>query len=243
MLETGKTYRKAAMTLLGILTATLAMPAIAVDQFGGDMFGVWGALIIQGNFKSLSPILDKLQWQLMNQTRTRDDSPKGSRFTENLLFGQIGYRLNDDVSLWLGYVNDWIDPLNKPFYQESRPYQDLTWNHAIGDFKLTSRTRSEQRINRMTGDTGYRARQLVQISHDLPIGGLSVYIGDEVFFYLNENGFGKRGLSENRIMSGLSYQITDHFGLDLGYSGQYIDTTTLNNLLTHNMQVNLRYKF
>jgi len=44
-------------------------------------------------------------------------------------------------------------------------------------------------------------------------------------------------------MSGLSYQVTDHFGLDLGYSGQYIDTTTRNNLFTHNMQVNLRYKF
>lgn len=50
MIEISKTYRKAAMTLFGMLMAALAIPAIAVDQFDGDMFGVWGALIIQGNF-------------------------------------------------------------------------------------------------------------------------------------------------------------------------------------------------
>lgn len=243
MIKINKPQRTATVALLGILTAMLALPANAVDRFNGEMFGVWGSLTLQGQFKSLSPKLDKFQWQIMNQTRTREDSPKGSRFTENLLFGQIGYRLTDDISLWLGYVNDWIDPLNKPSYQESRPYQDLAWHPTFGDFKLTSRTRFEQRINRTTGDTGYRARQLLQISHALPVDGLSAYIGDEALFYLNENDFGKHGFSENRVMGGLSYQVTDHFGLDLGYIGQYIDTTASNNLFTHNLQTNLRYTF
>ena len=180
----------------------------------------------------------------MNQSRTRDDSPQGSRFTENLLFSQVGYQLNDNASLALGYVHDWIHPLEKPAYQESRPYQDFVWNQNIGDFKLLSRTRMEERINQTTGNTGYRPRQLLQISHPLPfMEGLSAYVGDEVFFYLNQNKFGKQGFSENRVLAGLSYQFTPQFGADLGYLGQYVDNISGNNLFTHNLQANLRYKF
>jgi hypothetical protein len=51
----------------------------------------------------------------MNQTRTRDDSDQGTRFTENLLFTQIGYQLNKHASIWLGYVHDWIAPLNRNY--------------------------------------------------------------------------------------------------------------------------------
>ena len=69
--------------------------------------------------------------------------------------------------------------INKPSYQESRPYQDF----LLGDFKLLARTRLEERINQTTGNVGIRPRQLVQISHPLPfVDGLSAYLGDEVFF-------------------------------------------------------------
>jgi opacity protein-like surface antigen len=60
---------------------------------------------------------------------------------------------------------------------------------------------------------------------------------------VNQNHWGKQGFSENRIMSGLSYQMTPHVGMDLGYLGQYVDNLTGNNLFTHNIQVNFRYKF
>ena len=52
-----------------------------------------------------------------------------------------------------------------------------------------------------TRGTGYRARQLVQFSHPLPfMQGLSVYAGDEIMFYLNQNHFGKQGFTENRTI-------------------------------------------
>jgi hypothetical protein len=230
--------------VLSTLLLAKTIPSFAVDQGTGDFFGVWGSITLQGDFKSLSPGLDKFKWQIMNQSRTRDDSPQGSRFTENLLFSQVGYQLNDNASLALGYVHDWIHPLEKPAYQESRPYQDFVWNQNIGYFKLLSRTRMEERINQTTGNTGYRPRQLLQISHPLPfMEGLSAYVGDEVFFYLNQNKFGKQGFSENRVLAGLSYQFTPQFGADLGYLGQYVDNISGNNLFTHNLQANLRYKF
>ena len=230
--------------VLSTLLLAKTIPSFAVDQGTGNFFGVWGSITLQGDFKSLSPSLNKFNWLIMNQSRTRDDSPQGSRFTENLLFSQVGYQLTDHASFALGYVHDWIHPLDKTAYQESRPYQDFVWNQNIGDFKLLSRTRMEERINQTTGNTGYRPRQLLQISHPLPfMEGLSAYVGDEVFFYLNQNKFGKQGFSENRVLAGLSYQFTPQFGADLGYLGQYVDNISGNNLFTHNLQANLRYKF
>jgi hypothetical protein len=232
-----------------LILTTLLLAHTTVSFAGGpqtdDIFGSWSALTLQGDLKSLSPNLDKVKWLVMNQFRTRDDSPQGTRLSENLLFAQMGYQVTSNASLWAGYVHDWINPLGKPSYQESRPYQDFLWNSALGgDFKLLARTRLEERINETTGNVGIRPRQLVQFSHPLPfLDGLSAYLGDEVFFYLNQNNFGKQGFSENRVLSGLSYQFTPKIGLDLGYLGQYVDNKTGNNTFTHNLQTNLRITF
>ncbi len=228
-----------------VLSALLLSQSMTSFAAGSeDIFGVRGRVSLQGNFKSLSPSLNKFKWAVINETRTRDDSSKGSRFHENLLYSQVVYQLNNNASLSLGYAHIWISPLDGPSFQESRPYQDFVWNHDISTFKLTSRSRMEQRIRETTGDTGYRARQLLKISHPLPlINGLSVYVGDEVLFYMNENTFGKKGFSENRIFSGLSYQATKKMDVDLGYMGQYVDTTSDKNTYTHNIQVYLRYNF
>ncbi|MGH8497664.1 MAG: DUF2490 domain-containing protein, partial [Methylococcales bacterium] len=66
-----------------------------------DVFGVWGSLTLQGDFKFLSPDLDKFQWLILDQSRTRDDSPKGTRFSEHLLFSQVGYQATENASFWL----------------------------------------------------------------------------------------------------------------------------------------------
>ena len=232
------------VSVLTGLTLLCPISSIAGGPDTTDIFGVWGSLTLQGDFKALSSSGDKFKWQIMNQARTRDDSSRGTRFTEDLIFSQIGYQYNSNASFWIGYTHDWIHPFEKPSFQESRPYQDFVWNQDIGDFKLMARTRMEERINQTTGDTGYRPRQLVQFSYPMPFNkDLSLYLGDEVFFYLNKNHFGKQGFSENRVLAGMSYQFTPHLGADLGYLGQYVDNLTGNNLFTHNLQANIRYKF
>ena len=228
--------------VLGTLLLYQSLPGYAAGQ--DDIFGVWGTVKLQGDFKSLSHGFNKFKWAVINETRTRDDSPKGSRFFADLLSGQVGYQLSNNASLWLGYMHTWISPLDSPSFQESRPYQNFVWNQDIGTFKLVSRSRTEQRIQETTGDTGYRARQLLKISHPLPVmDGLSVYVGDEVLFYMNKNDFGKKGFSENRVFSGLSYQVARKAGVDLGYMGQYVDTISGKNIFTHNIQVKFHYKF
>ena len=228
--------RNISTVVLSALLLSQSMTSFAAGS--EEIFGVWGKVKLQGNFKSLSPSLNKFKWAVINETRTRDDSSKGSRFYQDRLSGQVGYQINNNASLWLGYAHLWTSPLDDPSFQESRPYQDFVWNQDISTFKLTSRSRMEQRIQETTGDTGYRARQLVKISHPLPLmNGLSVYVGDEVLFYMNENTFGKKGFSENRIFSGLSYQATKKIGADLGYMGQYVDTTS------DKIHIPITYKF
>ena len=218
-----------------------SIPSTAAGQ--RDIFGIWGSVTLQGDLKYLSPELSKFKWTVMNQTRTRDDSSRGSRFFQDLLFGQIGYQLGNNASLWLGYAHTWTSPLNKLSFQESRPYQDFVWSQKIKTFKLVSRSRMEQRVRETTGNVGYRARQLLKISHPLPlVNNLSAYIGEEVLFYMNENKFGKKGFSENRVFSGLSYQATEKINIGLGYMGQYVDTISGKNIFTHNIEVNLGYK-
>jgi len=228
--------------VLGTLLLYQSLPSYAAGQ--DDIFGVWGTVKLQGDFKSLSPSLNKFKWAVINETRTRDDSPKGSRFFADLLSGQVGYQLSNNASLWLGYMHTWISSLDGSSFQESRPYQNFVWNQDISTFKLVSRSRMEQRIQETTGNTGYRARQLLKISHPLPlIDDLNIYVGDEVLFYMNENDFGKKGFSENRVFSGLSYQVAKKAGVDLGYMGQYVDTISGKNIFTHNIQVKFHYKF
>ncbi len=223
----------------------LSIYGVAQASNRNDMFGVWGGVTLQGDFKDLADHGDKVHWLIMNQTRTREDSPAGSRFTENLLFSQVGYQFNKNMSAWLGYTHDWIKPLNHSSIQENRPYMDWLWNDSLMEnFKWMARTRMEARINQETGDDGYRARQLLQLNYALPqVKGLSLYVGDEVFFYLNANNFGKKGFTENRIFTGLSYQFNEPLSVDLGYMGQYIDTKQGDNLMTNNLQVNFRYHF
>ena len=218
-----------------------SIPCTAAGQ--RDIFGIWGSVTLQGDFKPLSPDFSKLKWSVMNQTRTRDDSSRGSRFFQDLLFGQVGYQLNNNASVWLGYAHTWTSPLNKSSFEESRPYQDFVWNQKVKTLKLVSRSRMEQRVRETTGNVGYRARQLLKISHPIPlVNNLSIYIGDEVLFYMNENKFGKKGFSENRVFSGLSYQATENINIGLGYMGQYVDTISGKNIFTHNIEVNLGYK-
>ncbi len=110
---------------------------------------------------------------------------------------------------------------------------------------MLSRTRFEQRINQANGSLGLRAREWIQYTHTLELisDQLSLYLVDEVILYLNNNSFGRSGFSENRVLTGLSYQFTTNLGLDPGYLGQYVVNRSGRDLFTHNLSANLRYAF
>ncbi|MDD2738456.1 MAG: DUF2490 domain-containing protein [Methylomonas lenta] len=227
------------LPVIGALYAPFSMAETS------NMSGTWNSVTLSGSFAKLSDNLKDFRWQILEQARTRGDSSDGQRLSENLLFGQVGYAINQNASVWVGYMHDWIHPLDKQAFQEDRPYQDFLWNSNFDDFRFTSRTRFEARIRQDTGNVGGRFRQLFQVSYPLEFinKDLRVYAGDEVMGYVNTNTFGPTGFSENRSFGGLSYQFTKELGADLGYMGQFVDNLSGNNVYTHNAQFNLSYKF
>lgn len=189
----------------------IAISYIPTDIAASDhVAGTWNSITLSGSLKKLSPKLNNFHWVILEQAWTRTDSSNGMRFFENLLFGQIGYSINENASIWLGYSHDWSHPLDEPAFQEDRPYQAILWKSTFGDLKFTSRFRLEQRIRQDTGNVGVRARQLFQVNYPLKSldKDLSFYVGDEVLCYINENTFGRTGFSENRAFGGVSYQLS-----------------------------------
>ena len=235
-----------ALKCLSLMTLAYGPLSLAAQPPTNNMAGNWDSITLSGNLGDLAPALNGFRWLVMDQNRQRDDSPNGFRTSENLLFAQLGYDINPNASVWLGYVHDWIHPLDKLSYQESRPYEDFLWaSFLMADLKFTSRTRLEERINQTTGNTGVRAREMLQLNYPLRFihNDLSVYVGDEVLAYMNQNNFGKQGFSENRAFGGFGFQFTKQLGADLGYLGQYVVNTPGANIFTHNVQFNLRYQF
>ncbi|MGX2040246.1 DUF2490 domain-containing protein [Methylocaldum sp. MU1018] len=224
----------------GMLLATGAQ-ADSVESMAGN----WSTLTLSGNFGDFSPRLQEFRWFLMNQTRLRDDNPDAWRLSEDLLRFQLGYDLNSYASVWLGYVNEWHHSLGKAAFQESRPYAALQFDFPIAGFKAQVRTRIEQRINRVTGNVGVRLRQALKLRLPLEFidPKLSLYLGDEVFGYLNTNTFGPTGFSENRAMAGFGLKLTRRLSVDLGYLGQTIQKISGDVTLTHNVYANVSYRF
>ena len=73
-----------------VIGTILTSVTVSASDHTDDMFGVWASLTLQGDFKYISPESgDRFKWLVMNQARTRDDSSKGTRFSENLLFSHI----------------------------------------------------------------------------------------------------------------------------------------------------------
>jgi len=210
-----------------------------------NVFGSWNSLMLTGDLGVLSPDLNRFHWLFMDQVRTRDDSSKGTRFSENLLWAQLGYDFNQFTSFWLGYTHAWIDPLGKRSFQENRPYQDMLIKVSLLEGEWMSRTRFEQRINQSNGSAGMRLREWIQYSFPLSFVSeqLSFYAGDEVLFYLNKSSFGSSGFTENRVIAGFTYFFNARWGADLGYLGQYVVNDTGRDLFSHNLMANIRYRF
>jgi hypothetical protein len=247
-------------TMKARLSLALASLIASTSALAGTdhIFGSWNFIQLTGNFNK------DFRWSIMDAVRTRDDkhlnpaTPNAGfspRFFEDLIWVSAGYNLTEHSSIWLGYTHHWVDPLTGESSQESRPYQDYLWTDDVGSgFKATIRSRLEEMIpitgpnsnDLDLGKVGIRIRQLAGISHPIPgLPGLSIYLSDEGWFFLNDNAFGQGGFDQNRAAGGLNYKATKHLDFSLGYMGQYIHSqrNARNDLFTHNVQFGLHYNF
>lgn len=184
-------------------------------------------------------------WQLMEQSLTRDDNPKGLRLNEEQLSAQVTKQVTPFMILGLGFLHDWNTPLNNKSFYENRPYQDIIITTTLYGFNLNLRSRIDQRIRSDNPTTGYRLRESIQINRSLNFLSpkLSAFLGNEIYGYINNSAYGTKGISEDRLQAGFTYQLNQHWTTDFSYLADYLFSPTNNDMLINTLSVNVRYQF
>ena len=177
----------------------------------------WNAITLIGDAN------ERGDWQYWfdGHMRFKDDA---SQLGVSIFRPGIGYRMNEDLTLWLGVARVTIDT-NEQTIEEDRLWQQATYSLAnfMGG-NVVARTRLEQRFRRDEGDdTGHRIRQFVRWSMPLT-DRWSLVVWDELFIALNDADWGqRRGFDQNRLYVGPAYQLSNQWRVEMGYMNNYIN--------------------
>lgn len=218
---------------IGLFGAYMVSAACATQQ---DMQS-WLNVTATGSFPKPDKTASSLKYWLEGQERFGDDS---ARFSQTLLRPGLGYALNANTSLWLGYA--WVysgRPLTSKSFAENRIWQQLLWVKSTRYLTFTSRTRMEQRFLENNPKTAYRARQLIKLSLPLPTyTQFSLVSSDELFWHKN-NFVGKnsQGFDQNRFFIGFGYKFNPQVTTEVGYMNQSIRRFGVPNFLANILSV------
>lgn len=204
-------FRLSSRTLpVAIAAALTASPSLASE----DDFNVW-----LGQFATINAT-DKVYVRLEAQERFTNDA---DRLGQLLLRSLVGYRLNKDVSVGVGYAYIRTDPVGPALLNEHRYYQELNVRllSTEGGVTLDSRTRLEQRTFEEREDTSWRLRQFVQLR--VPISESNRLVAyTEPFIDLNETGVQRGGISIWRNFVGVSVPLAKGIEVVPGYLNQHV---------------------
>lgn len=198
-----------------------------------DDFGIWGAIQGQGSFTHADPESSKWQWWMEGQARWFDNV---DQLGQSIIRPGVGYKLTDQVSVWLGYA--WIrtQSANNDHTDEHRIWQQLSWDKPYAWGSLSTRTRLEQRFLNTGDDTGWRFRQFLKYTHPLFTERVYLSLWDEVFVNFNDTDWGANsGFGQNRLFAGFGVFIDSkkHYRFELGYLNQFISRESQDDLMNH----------
>ncbi len=195
--------------LLGLSSGVFTGPASADDT------QIWSAVAMTAPAASDS----KFMLWFDGHARFSDDA---GRLGVSILRPGMGYRLSDQITLWLGYARVTSHPGQN--IDEDRIWQQATY--PLGTFwggALSGRTRLEQRFRDADNDTGLRFRQFVRWSRQFGATDYSAVLWDELFVGLNDAEWGQRdGLDQNRAFVGLAWQPDARLRAEIGYLHNHI---------------------
>jgi len=220
-----------------LLLLTLALgPALAETE---DDEGLWLLALGQGSLGSAEQEPAKLRWWLDVQARFSNES---DGFGQSLVRPGIGYAINGQTSLWLGYA--WIrtSPSSGSDFDEHRIWQQLIWSKPLSRVSFLSRTRLEQRFRDDGSDTGWRLRQFFKASYALSGNPNVSLVGyDELFFGLNDTDWGARsGFDRNRLFLGVGWRLGNSgHSMEIGYLNQFTDAASGKDLMEHILSLNV----
>ncbi len=167
-----------------------------------------------------------------------------TKTTSILLRPGVGYRVRDDMTVFLGYLwaPVWRD--GRQTLDEHRLWQQWTWDIPFqSGARVQVRSRFEERLAQ--GDVGLRFRQFVR-AQTAPLLALRtiLVIWDEVFLALNDTRFGQRaGFDQNRLFFGVGYPLTRQLRVEGGYFNQYLPRPAAPDPMRHAAMLNLYVGF
>ncbi len=150
----------------------------------------------------------------------------------------LGYQLTENLSIWQGYA--WVGNFNQrhtppqsSFFEESRIYQQVLYARKFDSFKITSRTRLEERWIEHADGTAVRFRTMLRGQYPLPMAPEWALVGYEEIF-VNLNTVGARGpqagFDQNRVFVGINRTFSKYVNLDVGYQNQLLNSRSIPNL-------------
>lgn len=137
----------------------------------------------------------------------------------------LGYKLNDKVTAWAGYVHNPMYSDGDFTVMERRAREQLTFDNIakFGKASLSARMRLEQRWRDGIDGTGWRVRPYVKVG--VPLGGKSaptLNLTSETFLNLNTTSFQSQdGLDRMRTAAALSVPLSKTMKLEAGYLNQH----------------------
>lgn len=150
----------------------------------------------------------------------------------------VGYQLTEHLSIWQGYA--WVGTYNQkhtppqsPFSEENRIYQQILYSREFDSFKITSRTRLEERWIEHVDGTAVRFRTALRGMYSLPMAPeWGLVASDEVFIHLNTVGARgpQAGFDQNRFFIGVTRTFSKYFNMDVGYQNQLLNSRSIPNL-------------
>lgn len=199
---------------------------------------LWTALFANGPVKDDSKVL---LW-FDGHARYSEDV---TRLGVSILRPGIGYKLNQRISVWVGYANVISRADGRDNITDNRIWQQATYTLANGEWgSFSGRTRLEQRFLNTGNDTGFRLRQFFRYAKPIPDTKWTLTGWNEVFIHLNDTDFGANaGFDQSRTFLGLRYKPTNKIALEGGYLLNQIGIQNAGDQFNHNVSISISTSF
>lgn len=210
--KTHHAFRNPAFPIVAALLALTGLPSPAsADDFDSQF---WTLLTFNARYRTGLRLYAEVQPRLGNNYK---------EFTQLIVRPAVGYQINKNLSLWLGY--GWTPTLNPDYNNEHRIFQQALLEHNLTGVQMVNRIRLEERSIEGAGGLSWRFRHQLRLVKPLDkINRLSLVGANELFWNLNSTPRGPRsGFDQTRPFIGLGYNVNKHTRVEAGYLLAYIN--------------------
>ncbi len=166
-------------------------------------------------FTAMGRFTPKVRWY--TEFQPRFSLVDHGAYERVLVRGAVGWQASKKWSFWQGIAET---PLQRPTQRgEVRWFQQFLYEDRFGAFRVTGRTRFEQRDIAGTDSQSHRFRTQLRVAKPLDdIGLVQAVAYDEVFWNLNTVTSGPAaGFDRNRIFLGVNRRIGPGMRLETGW--------------------------